>query len=403
LKTPKNRIRFLIMLQEYTKGTPELSQFFPTSANSPYNDEVLQLGTSSKILLVVHEFSRTGAPYAALYLARVLFSLRGIRATVISPQDGVMRDVFEQDGFPTVVDPLLFSDSSYLSEACEFVANFEQVIVSSLAAFRFIRYFRGIAKHLTWWLHETDTGFTSVANVATDLPLLFACCESIWLCSPLCFPLALRYSSPDKLHLLLYGCKDMAIARRPHESGKMVFSIVGSMEPRKGQDIFLKAIERLPEELRTKAIFRIIGSPLAFKGSELFYQDVLAKAAHIPEVECFESMSQEKLLAFYAETDVLVSASRDDPMPIVVTEGLMFSNVCLCSSAIGHAQLLESGKEGLLFTTESAEDLADKMAWLLQNPAELATLGAAGRRLYEKYFLMSSFANNVENLLQHNR
>jgi glycosyltransferase involved in cell wall biosynthesis len=87
----------------------------------------------------------------------------------------------------------------------------------------------------------------------------------------------------------------------------------------------------------------------------------------------------------------------------VVTEGLMFSNVCLCSSAIGHAQLLESGKEGLLFTTESAEDLADKMAWLLQNPAELATLGAAGRRLYEKYFLMSSFANNVENLLQHNR
>jgi glycosyltransferase involved in cell wall biosynthesis len=403
LKNSKNRIKFLIMLQEYTKGVPELSHFFPTPANTAYSDEMLNLGASSKILLVVHEFSRTGAPYAALYLARAFFSLRDVRATVISPLDGPMREVFEQEGFPTIVDPLLFSYSSYSSEACEFVANFEQVIVSSLAAFGFIRYFRGIAKHLTWWLHETDTGFTSVANIATDLPLLFACCESIWLCSPLCFPIALRYTSQDKLHLLFYGCKDMAISHRPHESGKMVFSIVGSMEPRKGQDIFLNAIEQLPEELRAKAIFRIIGSPLAFKGSEIFYQEVLTKAARIPEVECFESMSQEKLLAFYAETDVLVSASRDDPMPIVVTEGLMFSNVCLCSSAIGHAQLLENGKDGLIFTTESAEDLAEKMAELLQNPAELATLGAAGRQLYEKYFLMSSFASNVKNLMLHDR
>lgn len=386
------------MLDEYMKSVHQLPT---TSNNTPYSAEVLKLGANSKILLVVHEFSRTGAPYAALYLAQALFAIHGLRATIISPKDGLIRQEFEQEGFPTVVDPLLFGYSSYSSEACEFVSNFEHVIVSSLAAFGFIRYFRGIAKHLTWWLHETDTGFTAVANVATDLPLLFACCESIWLCSPLCFPLALQYTSQDKLHLLLYGCKDKAILHRPYKSGKMVFSIVGSIEPRKGQDIFLNAIELLSEELRANAIFRIIGSPLAFKGSEIFYQDVLAQATRISEVECFESMPQDKLLDFYAQTDVLVSASRDDPMPIVVTEGLMFSNVCLCSSAIGHAQLLQHGKDALLFTTESAEELAEQMTWLLQNPAELAAIGVAGRQLYEKHFLMSSFTNNVEKLMQH--
>ncbi len=398
LKNHKNRLRFLLILDEYMKSVHQL----PThSNNTPYSDEVLKLGASSKILLVVHEFSRTGAPYAALYLAQALFALHGVRATIISPKDGLIRQEFEQEGFPTVIDPLLFNYATYSPEAYRFVANFEQVIVSSLAAFGFIRYFRGIAKHLTWWLHETDTGFTSVTTIATDLPLLFACCESIWLCSPLCFPLALQYTSQDKLHLLLYGCKDKAILHRPHESGKMVFSMVGSMEPRKGQDIFLNAIERLPQKLRANAIFRVIGSPLAHQESELFYKDVLTQAARIPEVECFESMPQDKLLDFYAQTDVLVSASRDDPMPIVVTEGLMFSNVCLCSSAIGHAQLLQHRKDALLFTTESAEELAEQMAWLLQNPSELAALGAAGRRLYEKHFLISSFANNVEKLIQH--
>ncbi len=111
-------------------------------------------------------------------------------------------------------------------------------------------------------------------------------------------------------------------------------------------------------------------------------------------------MPLNKLQEFYSETDVLVSASRDDPMPIVLTQGLMFSKVCLCSSAIGHAQLLKDKKNGLIFTSESARELLEKMTWLLQNPAELAALGKAGRALYEKHFLMSRFVNNLGNLIQ---
>jgi glycosyltransferase involved in cell wall biosynthesis len=399
LKKSENRTRFLIVLHEYMNTITEPSQLLSTPSDTPYNAEILHLGANAKILLVAHEFSRTGAPYAVLYLARALFSLYGVRPVVISPEDGPIREEFEQEGFPTIVDPLLFSYQNYSSEACDFVASFERVIVSSLACFPFIRYFRGIGKHLTWWIHETDVGFKSVANMAADLRLLFAACESIWLCSPLCFPLALRYTSANKLHLLLYGRADTAEPYRPHKSGKIVFSIVGSVEPRKGQDIFLNAIELLPDTLRNKAIFRIIGSPLLNNESAIFSKKVLSKAALIPEIEYFESMPSVRLLEFYAETDVLVSASRDDPMPIVVTEGLMFSKVCLCSSAIGHAELLKDGKDGLVFTNESAEELAEKMAWIIQNPAELAVMGTAGRELYEKYFLMSSFANNVGNLI----
>lgn len=378
----------------------KLFQFWTMPLDTPYKAEVLHLGVNAKILLVVHDFSRTGVPYAVLYLARALFSLYGVRPVVISPKEGPIREEFEQEGFPTIVDPLLFDCQNHSSEASNFVANFEKVIVTSLASFNFIRYFCDINKHLTWWIHETDSGYPWVANKGGDLPLLFAACESIWLGSPLCAPPALQYASQDKLHLLLYGCSDTAIPNRPHKSGKIVFSIVGSVEHRKGQDIFLDAIERLPEELRAKAIFRIIGSPLPFENSVSFYKNVLAKAALMPEIECIENMPSDKLLEFYAETNVLVSASRDDPMPIAITQGLMFSKVCLCSSSIGHAQLLENRKDGLIFTNESAEELSEKMAWLLQNSAELAAIGIAGRAVYEKYFLMSSFVNNVKNLMQ---
>ena len=398
-------LRFVAQLiRAPMRGIANPPQFLSTLSYTPYKQEALRLGINHKILLVTHEFSRTGAPYAVLYLARALFSIYGVRPVVICPQDGLIREEFEKELFPTIVDPLLFSYSNYSSEACDFVGKFERVIVTSLASYNFIRYFRGIARRLTWWIHETDMGFAAVAHMGADLPLLFAACESLWLGSPLCFPHAQQYVSQDKLHLLLYGCADTVVPHRPHKSGKIVFTIVGSVEQRKGQDVFLDAIEQLPEELRCKAIFRIIGSPLPYRyESAMFYKRVCAKAALIPEVECIKDMPLDKLQKFYAETNVLVSASRDDPMPIVITQGLMFSKVCLSSSAIGHAQLLEDMKDGLIFTNGSAKELSEKMTWLLQNPVELAVLGKAGRALYEKYFLMSSFAHNVGNLMQDDR
>lgn len=414
-KSYENRKLFMTKLREYVNGTtthPQpistLSEHHqPISAPSehpqlisaPYNIDVLQLGIKHRTLLVVHQFSRTGAPHAVLYLARALFSIHGIRPVVISPIDGPMREEFEREGFPTVVDPLLFSYQNYSSEACDFVASFEKVIVTSLASFNFIRYFRGIAKRQTWWIHETEVGFTSVASMATDLPMLFAVCESIWLGSTLCFPLALKYAPKGKLHLLLYGCADTAFSYQPNKSGKVIFSIIGSVEPRKGQDIFLEAIGLLPAALRCKAVFRIIGSPLPFEASEVFYKKICASARRISEVECIPNMPLEELQKYYSETDVIVSASRDDPMPIVITQGLMFSKVCVCSSAIGHAKLIENEKDGLIFSNESAEDLSEKMAWILRNPAQLNPLGKAGRAIYEKYFHMTSFVDNVGKLM----
>lgn len=395
----KFKLMFSVMLREYMADA-KLGKLLPAESESPYKGEYSHSEINPKILLVVHEFSRTGAPYAVLYLARALYSIHGVRPAVISSQDGPLRAEFEHEGFRTIVDPLLFSYRNYSSEACDYVAKFERVIVTSLASFGFIRYFRGIGKRLTWWIHETGSGFNAVVNMNADLPLLFAACESIWLGSPLCLPLALQFTSQDKLHLLLYGCPDTVLPHRPHESGRIVFSIIGSFDQRKGQDIFVEAVGRLPRELRVKAVFRIIGSPAPSVSFADYYKTVRTKGDLIPEIEFINTVPAGELQELYAATDVFVSASRDDPMPIVITQGLMYSKLCLCSSAIGQARLLEDGKDGLIFANDSAEALSVKMAWILRNPNELTALGMAGRIIYEKYFLMSSFTTNVELLME---
>ena len=362
----------------------------------PYAPPVLTLGSTNRFLLVVHELSLTGAPRAVLFLARALFLLHGVRPVIISPCDGPMREEFEGEGFPTVVDTDVFRYRSYSYGACNFVMGFEKVIVTSLASHEFIRHFRGIARHLSWWIHETEAGFTSVRKATADLALLFASCESIWLGSPICSQYALQYASREKLHVLLYGCEDEAPPPLVRDNKKVVFSIFATVEPRKGHDIFLDAVTRLPEAVRRKGMFRIIGSPREFGESQVFFKRIRAAASLIEEVEYIPHVPHDRLIQLYAETDVMVSASRDDPMPIVVTQGLMLSKVCLCSSAIGHAQLLQDGKDGLIFPGGSAGILSEKMEWILSNPHASSAIGLAGRKVYERYFRMDTFVRNVD-------
>jgi glycosyltransferase involved in cell wall biosynthesis len=369
-------------------------------AKTLFEENEKYLENSRKFLLVIHEFSRSGTPQAVLYLAQAIFTSYRIRPVIISPFDGPIREEFEKNGFPTIVEPLLFSKCNDAPGVSNFVSGFELVIATSISCYYIIRHYKDVVKRLIWWIHEDEEGFANTReNYASDLASLFNACESVWIGSPVCSLPVRQYVTPDKINLLLYGCEDAAMPHRPHKSGRMVFTLVGSVEPRKGQDIFLTAIELLPAELRCKAIFRIIGSSYN-DWSDTFYKDILARARLIPEVECLPNMPFDQLLEFYSETDIVVSASRSDPMPIAITLGLMMAKACLCSSRIGHVGLLDDGVNALIFKNESVQELAEKMTLILRHPDVLPALGARGRKVYESHFLMTSFVNNVENLIR---
>ena len=143
LRNRENRKIFVTVLGGYIGIiTRKKSSQLPMSTDTPYKPEIVNQDVSHNILLVLHQFSRTGAPYAVLYLARALFSIYGRRPVIISPEDGEVREEFEKEGFQTIVDPQLFSYKKFQRDAYKFVEGFERVIVTPLASFDFIRCFR---------------------------------------------------------------------------------------------------------------------------------------------------------------------------------------------------------------------------------------------------------------------
>ncbi len=370
-----------------------------TTSKLSTSKDAIYPSANKGVLLVIHELSRTGAPQAVHFLAKAIYDISGVRPTIISPIDGQIKEVIEADGFSTIINRGIFEESNIDLPVMKFIANFEMVVVTSLASFPFIRRYGKQVKCLTWWIHEEEQGFKYIAErFAPDLFDIFDTCNFVWLGSPLCALPVSRYVAQDKVKLLLYGCEDIAQKINTVSSGPVTFTLVGSVEPRKGQDIFLAAISKLSPQIRQQAKFRLIGSPYN-EWSSVFHKEINTLAVKFPEVECFPNMTFQKLNRQYEETDVVVSASRADPMPISITQGLMFSKVCLCSSVIGQSGMLTHGVNGLIFENESYEDLAQQMSWLIQNKEKHAVIGAAGRRIYERYFSMIHFIENTKKLI----
>ena len=127
-----------------------------------------------------------------------------------------------------------------------------------------------------------------------------------------------------------------------------------------------------------------------------YYKKMLDRASNIKELDILPPVSHDELLQYYADCDVVVSSSKSDPLPIVITEGFMHSKLCLFPDAIGQALLVEDKKNAVLFKTGNAKDLKNKIEDIVLNFDKYHYIAKEGRKIYEEYFSMEKFSENVK-------
>lgn len=101
--------------------------------------------------------------------------------------------------------------------------------------------------------------------------------------------------------------------------------IIGLIYPRKAQDIFVTAVKNIPEWKKEGVSFEIVGKYLE---PVIDLDEVLRNN---PEIKYIGEMSQRKLGCYFATLDLLVCPSRDDPMPVVVTQAMQYGVPCIVS------------------------------------------------------------------------
>lgn len=384
LKTLRNIVKESSKLNK--TGEYGLPLFYSSELMNLILKERVQEKYQGKILLVSHEFSRTGAPMACLMLAKTIKKIFGEPPVVMGCSDGPFRQDFEDAGIKTfLIGELPF----FKDDLKNFLDSFDLIIVNSVS-FLFFDVINNVSVPVVWWNHEVlDMKSVKILNMDKFLLSL----KEVWFVSPLLEDFLKEHFPQVQRRFFPYGIPIEQLPERQIKRSLLNFLLVGSIEKRKGIHIFIDAISALPEKMREKCSFKIIGKVM----EQGYYKKMLDRASGIKELDILPPVSHDELLQYYADCDVVVSSSIVDPFPIVITEGFMHSKLCLFPDAIGQALLVEDKKNAVLFKTGDAIDLKNKIEDIVLNFEKYQNIAKEGRKIYEDYFSMEKFSENVKN------
>ncbi len=348
--------------------------------------------TGNSILLVSHELSLTGAPIALHYAAKTILD-NGNYPVVVSPYDGNLRKEMVSDGIDVIIDPTINGSNFWLKWA----ENFDLIIVSTLVQYHSIKQLINSKVPVLWWIHESKESYTRGADKLIPDQLsknIHVYCgggyakETLKEYRPSYNPGEMLYCVPDYAAEIN---KDYSY-KLDNIDGKLVFTTIGTVEKRKGQDIFAKAIMAMPKNYIEKCSFFIIGRSI----DESVYKEVLSLEELYPEqVTLINEVSRNEIRDVYSQCDAIICASRDDPMPVFMTECLMLSKIAICSENTGTASLMQDGVNGFIYEDNDYMKLKEKIMYVIDNYENLEKVKIEGRKTYEMYFTKEAFHSKI--------
>ena len=347
-------------------------------------------GNGQLVLLVSHELTLTGAPRALLYMAMKLKE-QGMTPVVLSLKEGPMEAEMEALGIPLFIAPFLYAQLRFKDEtAIRFFSAFDTVLLNTLATLSLAEFLPRSHARKILWLHEGSVSY-QVYGRFSNLPALFENFDHIYAVGKYAEAFASRYvADKQKLDILLYGLPDKAgLPESQAGDGQIRFLLAGTIGHRKGHKVLLSSLKYLPQDIQKQITISIAGASINRR--------IARKVKHnrFPCMRYLGELEHSKLLEVFRQTDVILCPSLDDPMPIVCTEGMMFSKALIVSDRTGTASFIDNGVNGFVIPANDPKALADAICQAVARKAELQRMGEAARQIYESNFTMEQFGRKL--------
>jgi glycosyltransferase involved in cell wall biosynthesis len=360
---------------------------------SGQNDPAAIIETSADLLFVSHDLSLSGAPMM-LFHAAAWCRRHGMFVTVMAPEDGPLRAKFEAEGIPLIIDPLVEAEhESFIA----FARDFDCVIANTIRTSPVVRALKNEKVPVVWWLHEPGSvgehylGEAPALRASMPLPdLLLAPSENT--------AAVYRPYTERPVKCLRNAIPDIRgpVGDEPEAARPLRFLLLASVEPRKGQDIFVKALAKLPKEIQRAAQFEIAGRIL----DPDFWPTIDSIAKQIENLSVTGAISHADAIAKLNAADVIVSPSRDEAMPTVtILEAMSLGRAIITSNVGGAAEAFTDGENALLVRPESPDELAAAIRRLIEKPALVRELGRKARQTYEEGFTIERFGAEFSELV----
>lgn len=185
---------------------------------------------------------------------------------------------------------------------------------------------------------------------------------------------------PNGIDESIYYPRDKAAARAEFGIQKdrpVIMFIAASLANRmKGSDLFIEAMRVMKESVRRDAILLLVGDQA----------DVIAQTVNM-EYVAPGYISDENLKAMaYSAADICVMPSRAETQGIVLMESMACGTPVASFNSGGMGEVVEKGPGGLLAEHENAQQLAENIARMIEDPALRKSLASTGRAAVQKHY-----------------
>jgi glycosyltransferase involved in cell wall biosynthesis len=338
-------------------------------------------------LIITTALDYNGGSMAAVYAA-IALQKKGYEITIAAPK-GV--DDFIKEMEKKGIHSILYTN---LSHACEeelyWTNDYRFVLVNTLQMICCAIAVAGSRKVLLW-LHEPKKVYEFM-NYWDEEIREGILLEKLNICavSSIAKQNFLDRYFVKSMRLLPYGIPDERTKEVIGNDRPLTFAVIGHIQYIKGQDIFLDAIENLDYK-GSFPVFKIIGR----NTNDEYGRMINERVKKYSNVYLLGEMTHNEIIKINQTIDVLVISSREETMSIVATEAMMLGKVCIISDSSGMASYIDTYRNGLIFSTEKSEDLAEKIMWCMDNQEKLGEIGWRARETYEAHFSMDMFGDHL--------
>lgn len=173
-------------------------------------------------------------------------------------------------------------------------------------------------------------------------------------------------------------------------SDKLIIGLVASIEKRKGHDILLEAVWRLPKEMKDKVHIVFVGSSKDGKTNGWLAE--LVEKYGEGRVSLFPYQDPE---VFYKIFDIFVLPSRLEGFPVVVLEAMLTGCCVVRSNVEGAYEQIDNGETGYIFENENVGQLSEILNEVTGNDSLRVKIAKAGKEKALSQFTSKMMAENT--------
>lgn len=154
-------------------------------------------------------------------------------------------------------------------------------------------------------------------------------------------------------------------------SSRLRIGFIGQIVLHKGVHVLIDALRRLPQHVRTRIDVRIYGDP---DQAPEYVAELTRMMGDPPLASLMGVYSHDDTGRVFSTLDVLVVPSLWFDFPLIIHEALASGTPVVATHLGAMAEAITHGVNGLLFERGNAQELADHLRTLVENPTLLDTL-----------------------------